>query len=90
MEYGFLAAGYFVRYLSSWDNLNEYADAGDFRSYTKGVNGGLTNYDRRAYYLDLAWEALPEDLSIGAGGDLMFEKYNLVAAADAPWDRAIA
>lgn len=70
-------------------NLNEFADAGDFDATCFGANGGWNGYDDRVWYYNRALAVLPEDLSLG-GGDLMFEKYNLVAAADAPWDRAIA
>ena len=34
------SAGWYWRYGSSWGNLNEYADAGDFRSTILGVRGG--------------------------------------------------
>jgi hypothetical protein len=69
-------------------NLNEFADVGDFDACIYGVNGGFNGYHERWEYYNRALEVLPENL--GIGGDLMFEKCNLVAAADAPWDRAVA
>jgi len=69
-------------------DLNEFADVGDFDATCYGVNGGWNGYDERVWYYNQALGVLPENL--GVGGDLMFEKYNLVAAVDAPWDRAVA
>lgn len=63
-ECGFRAAAYYVRHMSSWGDLNEYADAEDFESYTKGVNGGLTNYDSRVAYLNTALGVLPETIGV--------------------------
>ncbi len=89
--------GWFWRYRGSnlYDSsqngatdLNTFADAGDFDATCYGVNGGWNGYNDRVQYYNRALAVLPENLSVG--GDLVFEKYNLVAAADAPWDRAIA
>lgn len=39
-------------------NLNELADAGDFKAITKKINGGLNGYDDRLAYLERAQGAL--------------------------------
>jgi len=66
VEYGFQSAAYYIRNMSSWGNLNEYADNWDFSSYVQGINGGFNGWDDRVYHLNLALDTLPEDLSIGA------------------------
>ena len=51
--YPWYSAGWYWRKGSSWGNLNEYADAGDFRSTILGVRGG-PDADREHYW----WTAL--------------------------------
>lgn len=64
MPYAWLSAGYYWREMSSWGDLNDYADSGDFESTVLGVRGG-PDADRRWFY-DVAMEILPDDLWIEA------------------------
>jgi putative chitinase len=70
MPYAWLSAGYYWRYMSSWSDLNDYADDGDFEKTVLGVRGG-PDPERRWYY-DKAMEVLPDDLDAdeeeGGGG----------------------
>jgi len=74
MPYAWLSAGYYWRYMSSWGDLNDYADEGDFEKTVLGVRGG-PDPERRWYY-DKAMEVLPEDLDSGEeeGGNVGAER----------------
>jgi hypothetical protein len=91
-QVGFRIACHYWRHRSSWGDLNTYADQGNFDLTIRGVNGGLwesyVHRDWRWGYYEKALEVLPENLIIG--GDLVFEKYNIVVPPDAPFDRDIA
>lgn len=63
IPYAWLSAGYYWRYMSSWGNLNEYADQEDFGSTVMGVRGGPD--DDRWHYWYTALETLPDDLTLG-------------------------
>lgn len=71
MPYAWLSAGYYWRYMSSWGDLNDYADAGDFESTVLGVRGG-EDPDRRWYY-DAAMAVLPDDLDLSEGEQTVTE-----------------
>ena len=71
MPYAWLSAGYYWRYMSSWGDLNDYADAGDFESTVLGVRGG-EDPDRRWYY-DAAMAVLPDDLDVSEGEQTVTE-----------------
>ncbi|HVE99730.1 MAG TPA: hypothetical protein VNA27_00100 [Rubrobacteraceae bacterium] len=60
--YTWRSAGWYWRYGSSWGNLNEYADAGDFRSTILGVRGG-PDADREHYWWT-ALNVLPDDVVV--------------------------
>jgi predicted chitinase len=60
--YPWYSAGWYWRYGSSWGNLNEYADACDFRSTILGVRGGC-DADREHYWWS-AMNILPDDLVV--------------------------
>jgi predicted chitinase len=61
-EYAWPCAGWYWRKGSSWGNLNEYADAGDFRSTILGVRGG-PDLDREHYWWT-ALSVLPDDVVV--------------------------
>ena len=71
MPYAWLSAGYYWRYMSSWGDLNDYADQGDFETTVLGVRGG-EDPERRWYY-DKAMEVLPDDLDLSAGEETVTE-----------------
>jgi predicted chitinase len=60
--YPWYSAGWYWRKGSSWGNLNEYADAGDFRSTILGVRGG-PDPDREHYWWT-ALNVLPDDVVV--------------------------
>jgi predicted chitinase len=60
--YPWYSAGWYWRYGSSWGNLNEYADARDFRSTILGVRGGC-DADREHYWWR-AMNVLPDDVVV--------------------------
>lgn len=60
--YPWYSAGWYWRYGSSWGNLNEYADASDFRSTILGVRGG-PDADREHYWWT-ALNVLPDDVVV--------------------------
>ena len=60
--YTWYSAGWYWRYGSSWGNLNEYADVGDFRSTILGVRGG-PDADREHYWWT-ALNVLPDDVIV--------------------------
>jgi putative chitinase len=68
MPWAWLSAGYYWRYMSSWGNLNDYADNGDFESTVLGVRGGPDS-DRRWFY-DTAMSVLPDDLDLSEEEEL--------------------
>lgn len=58
---------YYAAYAAGWywkagedQNLNAFADAGDFEGLTKKVNGGLNGFDARKAWLDKAVLIWPE------------------------------
>ena|ERR1051325_4514061 len=53
-QVGFQTSAWFWR----THNLNELADAGDFKTITKRINGGLNGYDSRLHYWGVAKAAL--------------------------------
>lgn len=53
-EWSGLASAWYWRFGSSWGDLNKYADTGDIKSCTKGINGGLNGYDDRV----VRWRAV--------------------------------
>jgi predicted chitinase len=67
MPYAWHSAGWYWRYRSSWGNLNDYADEGDFGSTVMGVRGG-PDPDRWHYWFT-ALEVLPDDL-LEEGGNV--------------------
>jgi hypothetical protein len=68
VPWAWLSAGYYWRYMSSWGNLNDYADNGDFESTVLGVRGGPDS-DRRWFY-DTAMSVLPDDLDLSEEEEL--------------------
>lgn len=60
MPYPWYSAGYYWQNMSSWGDLNEWADEGDFRSTIKGVRGA-GDRNREAYWWT-AMNVLPDDL----------------------------
>jgi predicted chitinase len=60
--YPWYSAGWYWRKGSSWGNLNEYADAGDFRSTILGVRGGPD--PNREHYWWTALNVLPDDVVV--------------------------
>lgn len=62
MPYAWYSAGWYWRNGSSWGNLNDYADEGNFDKTVMGVRGGPDS-NRTHYWWD-AMQALPDDLTI--------------------------
>lgn len=82
MPYPWLSAGWYWRHGSSWGNLNEYADSGDFKSTIMGVRGGPD--EEREHYWWKAMRALPNDVVLPGkdnGGGGMPTGQDIVASA---------
>lgn len=79
---GFRAAAYFWTNMGNdlhdtsnngATNLNRFADVGDQRAMTYGVNGGFTNEENRDRYYNKAMEILPDDLDLSGGEQTVTE-----------------
>lgn len=69
-------------------SLNAYADAGNLDMVIYLINGGYNGYDERWAYYRAALNGLSPYNQ--PGGDIVFETYNLCAAPDKPFDKALA